>query len=252
VTEAISAEFIELFAALLRQGPGSAAATRAALELCPGLPRSPRIIDAGCGSGSSVVVLADALPSASIVAVDILDVLLDRLRATVVDSGLADRVEVRRQSMDALAEPPESIDLIWCEGAIFAVGIERALRTWRPLLGPGGHVVFSELCWWVPASERPAELVDFFASAYPQMSDEASVVALIESLGFMTVATRRLEAEAWLTDYYEPLARRCDALRGTRNSILEQVIADAEAEIASFRANRGHYGYTFFVAQRRA
>lgn len=250
-------EFIELFAALPRQGPGSAEATRAVLALCPALPSSPRIIDAGCGSGASTLVLAEALPSASILAIDILDVLLDRLRTAIAERGLEARVDVRHASMDALSEPPESVDLIWCEGAIYTVGIERALRTWRPLLRSSACVVFSEACWWVPASERAPELVEFWVKEYPEIRDEASVVELIESLGFACLATRRLEAQAWWTDYYEPLARRCAMLRASArpkpaNPILEQVIASAEAEIAAFRANRDHYGYTFFVAQRSA
>ncbi|HLT35917.1 MAG TPA: class I SAM-dependent methyltransferase, partial [Enhygromyxa sp.] len=98
--------FLELYGALPRQGPGSTAASLAMLELVPGLPTSPRIIDAGCGSGSSTLVLAEALPSASILAIDVLDILLDRLRTALADSSLEARVEVRRESMDELREPP--------------------------------------------------------------------------------------------------------------------------------------------------
>jgi SAM-dependent methyltransferase len=214
----------------------------------PGLPSAPRIIDAGCGSGSSTLVLAAALPSATILAVDVLDVLLERLAAALAASGLTDRVALQRESMDALHEPPASVDLIWCEGAIYNVGIERALRTWTPLLRPGGCVVFSEACWWTP--EPLPELAAYWAEAYPGMRDEAAVIALIEALGFVCVATRRLEREAWFAEYYDPLARRCSELRPNANPVLARVIADAEAEIASFRANPDHCGYTFFVAQR--
>ena len=82
------------------------------------------------------------------------------------------------------------------------------------------------------------------------MRDEPAVVATIEALGFVCVATRRLEREAWLSNYYDPLARRCAELRADASPILAQVIASAEAEIASFRANQDQRGYTFFVAER--
>jgi predicted O-methyltransferase YrrM len=240
--------FFQLYIPLPRQGPGSVAATRAALELVPDLPAAPRIIDAGCGSGASTLVLAEALPSASIVAIDVVEVLLERLATASKAAGFDARVEVRRESMLDMQEPPGSIDLIWCEGAIYTFGVERALRTWRPLLRPRGCVVFSEACWWT--RERAPELVEFWAEAYPDMHDEAAVLALLEPLGFTAVATRRLEREAWLTDYYEPLARRCAELRAHADPILAQVITKAEAEIASFRANQDQCGYTFFVAQR--
>lgn len=240
--------FLQLFTPLPRHGPGSAEATRAVLKLVPGLPSSPRIIDAGCGSGSSTLVLAEALPSASILAVDLLDVLLERLASAAATLRVETRVEIRRESMDELHEAPASVDLIWCEGAIYNVGIERALRTWRPLLRPGGCVVFSDACWWM--RERSPELIGFWAEAYPDMRDEPAVLALLEPLGFTAVTTRRLEREAWLTDYYDPLARRCAELRPHADVILAQVIAAAEAEIASFQANRDQCGYTFFVVQR--
>ncbi len=244
-------EFLELFGALPRQGPGLPEATRAVLELVPELPAAPRIIDAGCGSGASTLVLADALPRASILAVDVLDILLDRLGAALVDAGFEDRVEPRRTSMAAIVEPPASVDLIWSEGAIYTVGIEPALRHWRPLLRPGASVVFSQLCWWVPEGERPPALVEFFAREYPDLSDEAEVVALVESLGFACLATRRLAREGWLRDYYDPLARRCEALRPGASPAMAEIIAAAEAEIAAFAQNRGHDGYTFFVLRRR-
>jgi serine/threonine-protein kinase HipA len=244
----IGQAFLQLYVPLPRQGPGSASATRAVLELVPELPAAPRILDAGCGSGGSTLVLAQALPSASIVAVDVLDVLLERLATASKAAGFDARVDVRRESMLDVQEPPESIDLIWCEGAIYTFGIERALRTWRPLLGPGACVVFSDACWW--QRERSPALVEFWAENYPDMRDEAEVLALFEPLGFTGVATRRLEREGWLTDYYEPLARRCDELRPHADPILAQVIANAKAEIASFAANQDQCGYTFFVAQR--
>lgn len=244
----IGQAFLQLYIPLPRQGPGSAAATRAVLELVPELPAAPRIIDAGCGSGASTLVLAEALPSASIVAVDVLDLLLERLATASKAAGVDARVEVRRESMLDVQEPTGSVDLIWCEGAIYTFGIERALRTWRPLLRPNGCVVFSDACWW--ERERSPELVEFWAANYPDMRDEADVLALLEPLGFTPVATRRLEREGWLTDYYEPLARRCAELRPRADPILAQVIANAEAEIASFQANQDQCGYTFFVAQR--
>jgi hypothetical protein len=48
--------------------------------------------------------------------------------------------------MNDLHFPDGSIDVLWCEGAIFIIGFAKGLATWRRLLVPGGHLVVSELC----------------------------------------------------------------------------------------------------------
>lgn len=258
--DALPAELIELFAALPRQGPGSAAQTRAvladALRLAPGLAptRIPtRIIDAGCGTGASTRVLAEALmgvsPEVSIVAVDLLEPLLARVRAWVEEGGWTERIEARCASMLELEEPPASVDLIWSEGAIYAVGVVAALTAWAPLLRPGARVVFSEACWWLPVEQRPAALVEWWAREYPDLGDEAEVLTRIEEAGFRCVTTRRLEPEAWWTDYYDPLARRCEQLQADASPSLAAAIELLEREIACARANQGVYGYTFFIVE---
>ncbi|NVB37102.1 methyltransferase domain-containing protein [Pseudenhygromyxa sp. WMMC2535] len=162
------AAFLELFGGLPRQGPGDAATTRAILELVPSLPAAPRIVDAGCGSGAALMVLAEALPTARTTGVDVQEELLARLRTDAARAGFGDRVDTQRASMDTLAL--RELDLIWSEGAVFTVGVEQALRSWAPCLRPGAAVVFSEACWFVPADQRPPALVEFWRRAYPSSS----------------------------------------------------------------------------------
>jgi trans-aconitate methyltransferase len=244
------ATFVELYGALPRQGPGSAAVTRAVLASVPDLPAAPRIVDAGCGSGASTLALAEALPRARILAIDLLDVLLDRLRASAAAAGTGARIETRRGSMDALTE--QDVDLLWSEGAAYSVGVERALRHWAQVVRSGGSVVFSEACWFVPVAERPPELVAFWAAEYPEMCDEAGVRAIVEAIGaYDLVSTRRLEREVWMTGFYEPLRRRCAALGPGARPAMAEVIAAAEREIDVFERFGDRFGYTFFVLRRR-
>ena len=53
-----TALFFELFSGLPRQGPGSAASTRRALGLVPGVGPRTRVLDIGCGTGDQTMVLA--------------------------------------------------------------------------------------------------------------------------------------------------------------------------------------------------
>ena len=67
---AVFALFLEIYGTLPRAGPGSAADTRRALALVP--TRSIRtVLDLGCGPGAQTLVLAEALPDASIRALDV-------------------------------------------------------------------------------------------------------------------------------------------------------------------------------------
>lgn len=71
--------FFEVFEELPRQGPGDLACTQRALELCGGLPSSPRVADLGCGAGAQTLHLASLLDG-SILAIDSHPPLINRLR----------------------------------------------------------------------------------------------------------------------------------------------------------------------------
>ncbi len=241
------AALLELFGPLPRQGPGSRAATLRALGLVGELPARPRVIDFGCGSGAATLVLAQALPEMTIVAVDVAAPLLERLREQVEALALGERVELVQASMLEVDRLPDDVDLAWSEGAIYNVGIEAALRAWSPKLRPGAAVVFSELVYFVPEAERPSELREFWAKGYPSMRDEAGVRAAIASAGYRWVTDFRLEREAWWTDFYAPLARRCEALRSNASASLAEAIDESEHELALHRRYGDRYGYTYFV-----
>ena len=51
---------------------------------------------------------------------------------------------------------PASFDLIWAEGSLYNLGIERALKDLRSLLACGGILAFTELSWL--SNDRPAEV----------------------------------------------------------------------------------------------
>jgi SAM-dependent methyltransferase len=234
----MSDAIFEFFAPLVRQGPGSREATlRALAELGP-LPARPRVTDFGCGSGAATRVLAEALPDARITAIDLSDVLLDRLRANDPDH----RITTRQASMLDPGEPA-SLDLAWSEGAIYSVGVEPALRAWAPQLRPRGLAVFSDLVWFEPESTRPREAVEFWAKEGLTVVDESGMRERIAGLGHRVRFDVRLEAQAWF-DYYAAIEARCAA--PSSDPAMRELIAGLEAEIALWRQFGASYGYTFF------
>jgi SAM-dependent methyltransferase len=110
VTEAL----FRLFERLPRQGPGSDACTREALRRLGALSAAPRVLDLGCGSGRSALVLAQALRT-RVVAVDIHQPFLDALEAAARERALEHLIEARCADMAAPGVAAGSIDLLWSE-----------------------------------------------------------------------------------------------------------------------------------------
>ena len=240
--------FVELHRELPRQGPGDDASTLRALAMCGELPDGPEILDVGCGPGMQTVALAGATDGV-ITAVDLHEPFLDQLRERAAAAGVGERIATLSADMGALPFVPASFDLIWCEGAMFIIGIETALGSWRPLLRPGGYLVFSDLMWLVP--DPPNEIHGFLSELDPGLTTVAGNLARVEAAGYEVVGHFTLPDRSWWADYYDPLAERIPATR--------EKYADDEAALATLaqqademvmrRKYPDAYGYEFIVAR---
>lgn len=244
--------FFELFEGLPRQGPGNRASAERALGLCRGLPPAPAVLDLGCGVGGQTLHLAELLPDAIITAIDSHAPSIERLRATVAERGIAERVRPMAGDMAQSGLPPASFDLVWSEGALYNVGIEKALRLCHGLLRSGGHLVFTDAVW--RKDNPPPAVKASFDLDYPTMGFVPDVLAAIARTGFALVAHFTLPDEAWWDDFYTPMERRIADLR-------RQHAGDAEARAALDQLAREpelhrryseYYAYEFFVVQRGA
>ena len=224
--------FYELFEKLPRQGPGCKEATLQALGLLTDLPAEPRVLDIGCGSGMQTLVLAEELKT-RVVALDNHRPLLDTLNRSAREAGL--NIETAELSMVEMPFPPESFDLLWAEGSIFIIGLERGLRDFARYLRPGGSLAFTELCWFV--DDPPAEVKDFFAAEYPEMKTIPEVCQLARESGYRVIGHFNLPDRAWWDDYYTPMLARMEELKQQNAGIAEaaEVYARCEAEIDIFR-----------------
>ena len=242
------AVLFEVQRGLPRQGPGSTNATMRAFGLCSELPNNPTVLDIGCGPGMQTMALAEAC-SGRIIAVDTCDEYLEELRQRVRQANVADRVEVRNADMAALGFPKQSVDLIWCEGAAYIMGISAALERWRPLLRQRGYLAFSELVW---LEENPrATVAEFWRNEYPLMTNTKTIKDKISEAGYELIGDFTLPDSAWWADYYSPLEAKLPSLRQKYESDEEalSVIASTEAEIDMRRRFWQSYGYQFFVAR---
>jgi trans-aconitate methyltransferase len=242
--------FFQVHAGLEREGPGSDASTRRALALA-GLEgeaarRPLTVADLGCGPGAQTRTLADALPAARITAVDLHPPYVEGLSAALDAADLADRVAARVGDLREPPFAPASLDLIWCEGAAYFLGLPGALHRWRPLLRPGGVVGLSEPCWCVddPGPEAEAQ----WREEYPSITDRAGNRAHVADAGWRLLGDFVLPADDWRA-YYEPLAARCEVLeaRWADDPVGRAVLAETRAEIDAWRRLGDAWGYQFLV-----
>jgi SAM-dependent methyltransferase len=238
------AALVTLHAEVLRQGPGDMAVLDRMLDRLR-VGDGARAADFGCGVGAAALHLAEAR-GAQVLALDAAPDFIDRLRARLAaQPPVQGSVAPMLGDMAAPPVEPGTLDVIVSEGAAYAVGFERALRAWRPLVRPGGGLVVSECVWF--GAERPAEAAAFWARAYPAMGSIAEAAARAEAAGWRLVAAERLPAAAWWESYYHPLAARITALTPTADRTLARIIAEAQAEMALFRATCAHWGYVYLA-----
>jgi len=248
--------FLRFHHGVPRQGPGTKAATADAFRrIEPLLPPSPVILDLGCGSGGQTLTLAELTPG-TILAIDNYPVFIEELRQRLAERGLAergltDRVTARVGDMQALELPLQSFDLIWCEGALFVLGFEDGLRTLRPLLRGPGLLVASEATWLRPPEELSDDVRDFWAEAYPKMTDVEGNLALARRAGFTPLDHFTLPAEGWAA-YVDPVERRMNEVLAAHpgDPDAEQAANAERREFAMFREHLGDFGYEFFLLQR--
>lgn len=241
----MSDAFKLLFRGLARHAPGSDADTRKALEKCD-LPQNPNVWDLGAGTGSSTLILAEEL-DARIKAVDLSEESLETLADRAERRGLDNIRCIKGDFLDINAEP-ESIDLIWSEGAIYAVGWEEALEAWVPLLAPGGYLVATDCVW--TDDDPPAEAAEYWASEYPDMTTADQLTATAERHGLEVVDTFELDRSGWEA-YYGPLRQRVQLVEGSdAGEEMQAVAAQIAEEIRIFDAYGEAWNYVFFVMRK--
>ena len=236
------ASFMEVFSGLDFWGPATTEATLQALAMIPFAPGA--ILEIGCGPGMATMTLAEAT-DARIMATDTAEGALDRLRDLIVAKGFGDRVKVRNMDMSQLSAPDAPWDVIWAEGSAYILGVERALRDWRPLLRPGGVLVFSEMVW---RTDQPSEdMRTYWASEYPAMTRVPARLKQAKRAGYSVLAHFDMGRGA-MDNYYQPLEARVAQMEAQLKG--SRVLEDLRAELAAYHACDGLVSFEMFVLQK--
>lgn len=242
----------DYFSTLERQGPGSREATLRALGFVgESLTAQSLVADLGCGTGGQTVTLAQNT-AARIVGIDLFAKFTGKLNANARKLGLDDRLTAQTASMDNLPFAPESLDGIWCEGAIYNIGFERGLREWRPLLKPHAFVAATEASWFT--DERPAAIEAFWREAYAGIDTIPNKIAQMQRCGYELTAAFALPETCWTDNFYAPQAeaQRLFLERHPHNATARELVANQRREADMYARYHRYYGYVFYIGRKTA
>ncbi|GEA58817.1 MerR family transcriptional regulator [Vibrio comitans] len=235
-------DFIKVFETLDRWGPGSEQSTLNALNSVP--LNSRNILEIGSGKGLATTVLANNT-QAKITVVDNEQSALDRLGERFTEDGISERINPVCASMTELPFAPESFDLIWAEGSAYIMGVESALKQWRPILENDGVLMFSDLVWFTDA--RTPEAQAFWKGEYPDMHSVATRLEQIKTAGYKVIEHFPLSQQAW-ENYFLPVKQRVSELLPSMPD--SNALNDLAKEVSIYERYLDEFGYEMFIVQK--
>ncbi len=239
----------EYFSNFQRQGPGSPEVTLKALSFIESLPPDAHIVDIGCGTGGQTMVLAQQL-TGQIKGIDFFPTFIELFNQNAHNLHLQDRVKGEIGNMEDLQLEESSLDLIWSEGAIYNIGYERGLQSWRKFLKTGGYIAVSEASWFT--DERPLEIDKFWQDAYPGIDTISRKVAQMQQAGYVPVAAFILPENCWIEHFYQPqvAVQELFLKKYATNQMVAGFIANEKHEALLYEKYKAYYGYVFYIGRK--
>jgi ubiquinone/menaquinone biosynthesis C-methylase UbiE len=181
------------------------------------VPAKAHLIDLGAGTGAGAIALAQALPDATVTAVDASPDMLERLRARADEHGVGDRIRTVAADLDQPWPDLDPADLVWASASLHHVADPaRVLGLILAGLRPGGRLALTELdsfpLFLAGAGGTEAALEERCHAAMTQIRAEAGMhigddwADRLLTAGFAVQAERRFDIA--LNPPLPPLAGR--------------------------------------------
>jgi len=202
--------------------------TRKAFRMIPQIDK-PRILDVGCGSGIPTLELA-RLSRGEVIGIDIDQPALDKFVRKIAESGLDKRVQALNCSIFDMDFPAESIDIIWSEGSIYAIGFERGLQKWKRFLRPGGFMVIHD-----------------------EQGNVKEKLEQVSNCGYELLDYFLLSKETWWSEYFAPLEKLIakSQTKYTDDPTVHEELHLAQEELDFFKKYPERNSSVYFVIKKK-
>lgn len=241
---------IDFYKDLENLGPGSKSITKQALDYTGLLDsKDLKVADIGCGTGASSILLAKYL-NANITSIDLFKEFLDVLDAESAKKGLESQITTVSASMDNLEFAEQSLDLIWSEGAIYNIGFENGIKSWKKFLKTNGILAVSEITWLT--ANRPEQIDTYWRTNYAEIATASEKIKILEDNGYKLLGYFALPETSWLDDYYKPLENNFEKYLQDHNNSEESIaiVEESKTEIELYKKYKDYYSYGFYIAQK--
>lgn len=212
------------------------------------LPAEPRILDAGCGTGEGSSRLAELLPKATVLGVDIIDDHLDLARSRY--AKFAPRLSFEHQSIFELKVADGSFDLTVCRHVLHSIPYaERVIAELARVTRSGGYLHLIAEDYGMLHFQRGAlDPREFWHQVLPAFEAATSTDLLIGRNAFGILAAMKLEQitvdyvvvdtirvpretfaaiiEAWRDGYAQPISEITPLTRQAAVAYFDQMIAN--------------------------
>lgn len=236
-------DFMRVFAALDRWGPGSREDSLNVISMLPFKP--DRILEIGSGKGLSTLILAENTEG-EITALDNDNLAISTLKDTMKRHGFSDRVTTVCASMTDLPFDDCAFDLIWAEGCAYIMGVMNALNEWKKFLTEDGILVISDLIWFCDQPEP--ELSAFWKNEYPDMKNSSTREQQIQNAGYNLLNQFTISPASW-RNYIDPLRKRVADLQDEMK--FSKALQNIREELNIYDSYLGdEFGYQFFILQK--
>ena len=212
------------------------------------LPKEPRILDAGCGTGEGSSRLAELFPEARVLGVDIIDAHLDLARSRY--GRLSPRLAFEHQSIFELDLKDQTFDLVVCRHVVHSIPYpDRVMRELVRVTKPLGYLhLIPEDYGMLHFQKGPLDPMDFWYQVPSHFGERTETDLFIGRNTFSILSTLNLEEirvdyvvvdtvrvpretfaaiiTAWRDGYAAPIAEHTPISRDSAVAYFDQMIAN--------------------------